>query len=468
MGSELYNKLIEYCKSDYYAFHMPGHKRNTEKAVMNNPFEIDITEINGFDNLHNPQEIILDEMNRASEFYGSDQSYFLVNGSTCGNMSAISAVAGPGDKIIVARNCHKSVMNVMELRHINPIYLYPELAEGQQFFGETKVEQVRSLIKENPDAKAVVITSPTYEGIVSDIVAIAKCVHENGMALIVDGAHGAHFSMWEGFPKSGIECGADVVVESLHKTLPSLTQTAILHYKDYGFVKQDTLEKYLGIYQSSSPSYVLMSSICNCVEEIVTNGEKLGREWSRKLNEFRNKLNKLNNLYIYSGQGDFDYDQGKIVIGIQKHCQGISGRWMSELLREKYHLEVEMQAGNYVIAMTSPYDTNEGMNRLACAVLEIDETLNHYSLMKDKQEDNVIYREPVKDESIYTLRNKTACQAYQVDEYDGEDKKRVSDKYVYMYPPGIPLIVPGEIPDDRLVNLINEYKQMGYEIIEQK
>ncbi|MBR3646048.1 MAG: aminotransferase class V-fold PLP-dependent enzyme [Lachnospiraceae bacterium] len=496
MKSDLYNKLIEYSRSDYYGFHMPGHKRNVTKSDMNNPYSFDITEITGFDNLHDPEEVILQEMMKAKQYYGSDISYFLVNGSTAGNLSAVSAVAKPGEKIIMARNCHKSVYNVIELRKINVAYIYPKTVKGKQFFGDIDIEELEQAIKANPDAKAVFITSPTYEGIVSDVEKIANIAHNNNMALIVDQAHGAHFKMSDCFPMSAIDCGADVVIESLHKTLPSLTQTAILHYRDYGYVNQKKLEKYLSVYQSSSPSYVLMSSICNCIDEMIKNGDKLAVEWTDRIENFKKKVSTLKNIEIYSEKDGYDFDISKIVICLKENNKA-DGKWLFDTLRDQFHLEMEMKAGNYVLAMTSAYDTDQGFDRLADALINIDDMLSEREeihKVRSKREDMIKSQSNYESDCVKTglgdicaIRNKVVCQIHEVSEYDDiniiqnkiadiinsvENKtydigEKMSDKYVYMYPPGIPLIVPGEIPDKRLLEIIEQYRKDGYEIKEQ-
>ena len=222
----LSESLQNYAQSDVYPFHMPGHKR--KKILFPDPYEMDITEIDGFDNLHHAEGILKEAQERAAALYGSKRCFYLVNGSTCGLLAAISAAAGRGDKVIVARNCHKAVYHALYLKELQAEYIYPAITNhGIQ--GQITVEQVRKTLRENPDASAVILTSPTYEGIVSDVKKIAEVCHEQNIPLIVDEAHGAHLGFSGGFPENAVRLGADAVIMSLHKTLPSFTQTALLH-----------------------------------------------------------------------------------------------------------------------------------------------------------------------------------------------------------------------------------------------
>ena len=230
----LLERLTEYAGSDAYPFHMPGHKRR---------------EIDGFDNLHHAEGILKDAMDEAAAIYGTDRSWYLVNGSTCGILSAVFATTENGGKILTARNCHKAVYHAICLNRLEAEYLYPEEITEFGINGGIRAEDVRKALEKDAmhcagnsgdvrgkitKIQAVLITSPTYEGVVSDIRAIADAAHEYGIPLIVDEAHGAHLEYADqchSFPKSALEYGADIVIQSLHKTLPCFTQTAILHVK---------------------------------------------------------------------------------------------------------------------------------------------------------------------------------------------------------------------------------------------
>ena len=218
----LEQKLYDYAKSDYYPFHMPGHKRQLDCRW--NPYELDITEIDGFDNLHDPQGLILDSMNRAKRLYNTKETFFLVNGSTAGILTAVHACVKRRGKILISRNSHKSVYNAAALLELETVCLYPQQLEDWNLAAGLSVEEVKRGLDENPDAQAILVTSPTYDGFVSPIKEIADLAHKAGIPLIVDEAHGAHFPFSEKLPESALTQGADLVVQSLHKTMPALTQ----------------------------------------------------------------------------------------------------------------------------------------------------------------------------------------------------------------------------------------------------
>ena len=260
----IYDKLLAYGNSDAYPFHMPGHKRQITDFV--NPFQIDITEIDGFDNLHHPEGILKEAQERAAALYGSRSTYFLVNGSTCGILSAVSALVRPGGEIILARNCHKASYHACYLGDLVIHSLYPQWEPKWGINGGILPEDVEKLLAEYPKTQAVLLTSPTYDGAVSDIRGIARICHAHRVPLIVDEAHGAHLGFHPYFPESALKLGADVVIQSFHKTLPSLTQTAVLHVGRDAQVDEERIRRFLGIYQSSSPSYIFMAAMDRCVE----------------------------------------------------------------------------------------------------------------------------------------------------------------------------------------------------------
>ena len=255
----LYQQLISYGESDVYPFHMPGHKRRA--LPFPNPYTIDITEIDGFDNLHHAEGLIREAEERAAKLYGADRSYYLVNGSTCGLLAAICAAARRGDKVLAARNCHKAVYHAISMQGLAAEFLYPAITRGD-LQGQITAAQVEEALTKHPDIAVVILTSPTYEGIVSDVAAIAACCHAHGAALIVDEAHGAHFGFGAGFPENAVRLGADAVIMSLHKTLPSFTQTALLHCNGTR-IDPGRVARYLGVYETSSPSEWMHASTCS-------------------------------------------------------------------------------------------------------------------------------------------------------------------------------------------------------------
>ena len=448
-------KLKALAQSDVYPFHMPGHKRQLSGFF---PYELDITEIEGFDNLHHAKGLLFEAQQYAAQMYQSRKAYYLVNGSTCGILAAISAATTKGGRVLVARNCHKAVYNAIYLRGLKAEYVYP-VATHYEIQGQIQAADVERKLVEKPDIQAIVITSPTYDGLVSDVRAIADLAHAHGIPLIVDEAHGAHFGLDEAFPDNATVLGADAVIMSVHKTLPAPTQTAILHLCS-DRINVTKMEKFLGIYETSSPSYVLMAGI---EESLRLADEARGaqmKEYVRRLQIFREKMRRLTILRVpdradFTGEEAYAYDIGKLLLVTNG---AISGKALQELLLKKYGLQMEMSSGNYVLAMTSFMDTEEGLERLADALLEIDATLT----VTDQREmfsPEKIYRQPKKAMEIDEVQDgESTSVAF------SEAEGRICADYIYLYPPGIPVIVPGEVLDQQTLTVIETCQKMELDV----
>lgn len=493
----LLERLTEYAGSDAYPFHMPGHKRREIPdgipGGFPDPYGIDITEIDGFDNLHHAEGILKDAMDEAAAIYGADRSWYLVNGSTCGILSAVFATTENGGKILTARNCHKAVYHAIYLNRLEAEYLYPEEITEFGINGGIRAEDVRKALEKdamrcagnsgdvrgkNTKIQAVLITSPTYEGVVSDIRAIADAAHEYGIPLIVDEAHGAHLEYADqchSFPKSALEYGADIVIQSLHKTLPCFTQTAILHVKGK-FVDQDRVSRYLSMFQTSSPSYLFMAGMERCIRYMDGDGRNGMVRYEERLEHFMERMEGLQVLEVLDREicGKYrtvaGWDPSKIVVSTMR-AEDFHGEELAETLRRKYHLEMEMTAPEYVIAMTSLMDTEEGFERLGTALLEIDGALRHCvepEQQKEKGESKEKERcetpEVTESKVLHPVRRMLICEAM-----NGDTERtalqdtvgKVSAEFVYLYPPGIPIIAPGEVFTDAIVEKIMAYKAAG-------
>ncbi|MCL2864901.1 MAG: aminotransferase class I/II-fold pyridoxal phosphate-dependent enzyme [Lachnospiraceae bacterium] len=454
----LFEILKEYTQSDIYPFHMPGGKRNPALNQTGLPYCYDITEIEGFDDLHQPnqQGPVRDLEKRASKLYGSDATALLVNGSTAGIISGIMACTKKGDEILVARNCHKAVYHGIFLNELQARYLYPHYNKETDLNESISLLQIEQALETYPNVKAVLITSPTFDGVVSDIKAISACVHQKGIPLIVDEAHGAHFGFHEAFPLNGLAFGADIVIHSLHKTLPSLTQTALIHGQGTR-VDWERVGFYLQMFQSSSPSYILMASIDVCLSmlENQTKREQLFSAYTRLLIDTRKELKKLKNLCLIETE---HFDISKILISVKGTRE--SGLSLYQKLLEQYHLQMEMAAGSYVLAMTSICDRPAGMERLVKALQAIDASMcrekTNLLLPVDFQFPKLKSRY-----NIFRVRNQTEgfisvpfahCQGH------------ISAEFAYLYPPGIPLVVPGEVINQRAAELLGQYAKIGFSI----
>ncbi|MCH4193560.1 MAG: aminotransferase class V-fold PLP-dependent enzyme [Butyrivibrio sp.] len=485
---ELYDHLLQLNESDLYPFHMPGHKRNVKAGVIKDISKIDITEIDGFDNLHDAHGIIAAAQIRANRLYGADETFFLVNGSSCGVLAAVSAVMNQGDCILAARASHKSFYHAAYLKHLRLKYLDSGNVQGYEFPDAVTAKEIEK--KLDSAVRAVFITSPTYEGIPADIAEIAEVVHSYGIPLIVDEAHGAHFGFTPEVPDSAVHQGADLVIHSVHKTLPSMTQTALLHVQGK-LVNRERLRRYLRIYQSSSPSYVFMASIDLCMEML----EKNRKDWFGKLIKYHDFLCRQTDGcgHLHIPDESVIPDPCKIVIAIPDHS--ITGQELYEVLREKYHLQMEMAGAYHVLAIISGNDTEEGIRRLADAVNEIDASVStqnvqkHMEVIKIQQSrserpDRSGNRSERPEESgsrtdqsggsteeqtdqITENADDTAMSLYRA--WDAETELipienavgRTAGEFINLYPPGTPLIVPGERFERKLLQQLQIYIDNG-------
>ncbi len=486
----LLERLTEYAGSDAYPFHMPGHKRREIPdgipGGFPDPYGIDITEIDGFDNLHHAEGILKDAMETAAAIYGADRSWYLVNGSTCGILSAVFVATENGGKILTARNCHKAVYHAICLNRLEAEYLYPEEITEFRINGGIRAEDVRKALEKDAmrcagnsgdvrgkitKIQAVLITSPTYEGVVSDIRAIADAAHEYGIPLIVDEAHGAHLEYADqchSFPKSALEYGADIVIQSLHKTLPCFTQTAILHVKGK-LVDQDRISRYLSMFQTSSPSYLFMAGMERCIRYMDGDGRNEMIRYEKRLERFMERMEGLQVLEVLDREicGKYrtvaGWDPSKIVVSTMR-AEDFHGEELAETLRRKYHLEMEMTAPEYVIAMTSLMDTEEGFERLGTALLEIDGALRRRMESGRKEKAASETPEGLESKLSHPVRRMLICEAMDADTERTafqDTVGKVSAEFVYLYPPGIPIIAPGEVFTDAIVEKIMAYKAAG-------
>ena len=460
----LYKELELYGKKDYYPFHMPGHKRNAAVISTDFPFERDITEIDGFDNLHHPEGLILEAQKRAADLYGSKECFFSVNGSTAALLSAVSACVTRGGQILMARNCHKAVYHAVYLRDLKPTYVYPHLEHELGINGGITPSRVKRALEENPDIEAILITSPTYDGVVSDVAGISRIAGEYHIPLIVDEAHGAHFCFSDYFPVSAVELGADIVIQSIHKTLPSMTQTAVLH-RCSDRVSSDMLKRFMGIYQSSSPSYILMASIDACMDKIEKDGQELFLSFTENLKRVRERLEKCSCIKIASSDmigkaGIFDYDRSKLLFFTKE--TSLTGRMLHEILRQEFHIQMEMESEQYVLGITSVGDTSDGFDRLCEAIEEID---RRESLKKKSEEKAEVLNENspcMEMKQIMSLAEamESTTRRCPLEESIG----KISAEFVYLYPPGTPILVPGEQITGQFIRNMRRYMEQGLDL----
>ncbi len=451
---KLYNKLLEYSKSNIYPMHMPGHKRNDKYLNMINPYLLDITEIEDFDNLFHAKGILKESMKRAASHYNSCNTNYLVGGSSAGILSGISACTKKGDKILVARNSHKSVYNAIYINELKPIYIYPQINSQYGINCGINPEDIEKMLTKHKDIRLIIITSPTYEGVVSDIEGISEISHKHKIPLFVDEAHGSHLGFHSYFPANSIQGGADIVIHSLHKTLPAFTQTGLIHVNS-SFVDYEKVKECLSIYQSSSPSYLLMSSIDKCINLLIEDGEELFRSFARRLESFYKKTEQLKHLKVLRKE-DIYFDPSKIILSVRD--VDISSIELYAILLEKYKIQVEMVSTDYIIAMTSICDTAVGFNRLLEALLDIDRQVKKkQSIYKTNMD--ILNQEVEIVKSIYEAKTSPSETIPFID-----SGGRITREYIYLYPPGLPILLPGERITKKHIKYLLECKKLGLSI----
>jgi len=453
----LFKRLCQWETEGAIPFHMPGHKRNTALAPYLKKLSagMDVTEIPGFDDLHAPEEILKTAMEETAALYGSRHAFFCVNGSTGGILASIRAATRRGDRVLVARNCHKAVYHALELCGLFPIYLAPPSLVGFGCAGSLPPGLVEEALALHADIRMVILTSPSYEGVLCDIASICHLAHAREIPVFVDEAHGAHLGLSKDFPAGAIAQGADLVVQSAHKTLPSLTQTAFVHLCS-GRISRDELARQLGIFQTSSPSYLLLASMEGCVSLLRLQREPLFDAWRRRLDQFRKQMAALGKLtLLQAGQdGIFALDPSKLVIGTAgTDCSGLA---LAERLRERYQIQVEMAMEDYAVAMTSPADTDEMMEALAGALLELDAACTSRTEQKPLP--------PLPLPHARLSMEEASALPWQLLPR-GRAASAVSAAAIWAYPPGIPLVLPGEEISGELVENLSRMEALGIKLV---
>jgi arginine/lysine/ornithine decarboxylase len=415
--------------------HMPGHKRNTALLGAELPYALDITELPGFDNLHDMRGTLAETAALAAELYGARRAFPLVNGATGGVLAAISAVCPRGGTLIMARSCHKSVYNAAELNGLDARYIPPEPD------GRVTPESVEKALRENENASLVALTSPTYDGVVSDIAAISKITRAHGVPLFIDAAHGAHFGFSPSFPEGPAKY-ADVTVVSLHKTLPALTQCALLLCNRFG----EELARRLAVFETSSPSYVLLGSIDRCARLIKSRGAALFAAYEENLSRFYGAVKPLQTLEMIRND-----DPGKIVVSARRAA--MTGRALFDALRNEYGVEPELFGADYALAMTSVCDTAESFRRLSDAICALDARAKPAPPREIPP-----LRVPERRMPPHEAANCRGAFA-PLEQAVGA----TSLEYVWAYPPGVPLLVPGEVIGADFLAQIREMRACGVE-----
>lgn len=462
--SPLEKYFQHYNEKNLLPLHMPGHQRKTEMGAAL-PYAYDYTEVEDLDNLHAPEGILQEAMNRTAAYYGCPDCFYLVNGSSSGLQAGIFALLEEGDEVVVARNCHRSVFYALSLRKAKIHFLLPEFWEDFSCFGSISPKEVERLLREFPKSKALIFTSPSYEGVVSDVEEIARLCHKNGLSLLVDEAHGAHFSPKKGasFPESAICLGADLVVQSPHKTLCSLTQSAWVLGKGQRY-SREKLSFYLSVFQTTSPSYPLMLSLEKATTLLETEGEALFAHWKEVMIGFREKARKLSYFsFLWEKEkACFAMDCSKIFLRALGIPELRLGRDLAKLLREDYGIESEMHSGENLLLMTGPFISEEELDRLFLALKDIERRFGEEKgkPLRSKLLSSALYQISVADNSLQISEG--LKEGEELSLCDGEG--RICLEYLSLYPPGIPLLFPGEKLTKEKIQEIETLEKEGIEL----
>ena len=521
----LYHDLIEYTDKQYTPLHMPGHKRNPA-FPQPEAIKADITEIPDFDSLYEESGPLLALKERVQRLYHSENSFLLVNGSTGGLLTAIRSATKQGDTVLMARNCHCAVYHAIRMFGLHAEYIQPEydrygIAEG------IRLEQVQNALhhfdlsafhsSHSPEQEAlssqthvstdifpehtnpsprrpslVILTSPTYEGRISELKAIADYLHKQKIPLLVDEAHGAHLSLHPAFEGSAVSVGADLVVQSLHKTLPALTQTALLHVNG-SLVTLDRIRSNFKMLQTSSPSFLLLSSVDQCICVLEERADELFSALHQNLIRFYEKTKTLKYLHVISPDeitrtGDFSQtncsttvssnrypcDPSRIVVTTPDTMTGLQ---LATRLKNDFGIELEASAPRHIIAITGIADTEETFDRFAEALQTLDTELvrnttltserstadaHSQSVLTSQKYNNMCFRYPSIPESVYdshmTEHAPTETLPYSACE------GHISAEFLYLYPPGIPMLVPGERISAELLTCIEQLLENNFSL----
>ena len=429
------NKIIRH---EPILFTTPGHSGGKgvldeyKEVVGKKIFKADLSELEGLDNLQNPSGIIKNSLVRASEIYGSKNTFYLVNGSTSGIIALMLATVGRGDSVLISRNVHKSVISALTLSGAHPVWISPEWENEWNIPSCIKPDKIRQKLEKNPNIKAVWITSPTYEGIVSDIESISKICKEKKVLLVVDEAHGALWNFSEKLPLSSIHLGADACVQSLHKTGSCLTQGAVLHLSKNSGINFEKLSQSLNLVNTTSPSYLILSSIEASIEYLHSKeGRQNIDELLKDIEEIKSFIKKNVGINFLESCENYQHDPTKIFMGIN----GISGYNLSDILFKKFNVEFELDNNKGVLALTGIGTTRKKLEKFAFSLIKAEKILQ-------KSQDVSILQPFIQPTVIYSPADAFYKKSKKIE--ISKSVGFISKETIVNYPPGIPLIIAGE------------------------
>ncbi|WP_246944102.1 aminotransferase class I/II-fold pyridoxal phosphate-dependent enzyme [Bacillus pinisoli] len=458
----LFTGLLEHAKKNPIQFHIPGHKKGTgidpefRDFIGMNALSIDLINIGPLDDLHHPKGMIKKAQELAAHAFGADHTFFSVQGTSGAIMTMVMSVCGPGDKIIVPRNVHKSVMSAIIFSGATPVFIHPVIDKELGISHGITPDSVEKALEQNPDAKGVLVINPTYFGVSADLKKIVEIAHSYEVAVLVDEAHGVHIHFHEDLPLSAMQAGADMAATSVHKLGGSMTQSSILNIKE-GLVSPKRVQSIISMLTTTSTSYLLLASLDAARRRLATEGRELAAKAIALAEKTRSAINEIDQLYcvgkeILGTKATFDYDPTKLTISVKD--LGITGYDAEKWLREQWNIEVEMSDLYNILCIITPGDTETETSILIDALQKLAEAFKHQSR---KETVNVF----VPDIPVLALTPRDAFYSEtEVIPFD-ETAGRIIAEFIMVYPPGIPIFIPGEIITEENLSYIKKNQEVG-------
>lgn len=455
----IYEALKWYKNQRIVPFDVPGHKqgrgnKELQEFLGADCLSVDVNSMKPLDNLCHPTSVIKEAEELAAEAFGADNAFFMVNGTTSAVQAMIMSVCKEGDKIIMPRNVHRSAINSLILIGANPIYINPGIHSRLGISLGMSLDDIRKAIKENPDAKAIFVNNPTYYGICSDLKEIVKLAHSHGMYVLADEAHGTHFYFDKRLPVSAMEAGADMAAVSIHKTGGSLTQSSMLLMKN-NRINPHYVRTIINLTQTTSGSYLLLSSLDMARRNLALHGEEIFEEVVSIAEYARNEINKIPGYYAFSkeivnGDNVYDFDVTKLTINTLDI--GLAGIEAYDILRDDYGIQIELGDIGNILAIISVGDTRYNIERLVSALSEIKRihTKDKKGIFDHEYINPIVKRSP--KEAFYAEKESISLEACE---------GRISGEFVMCYPPGIPILAPGELITKEAIECIVASKEKG-------
>lgn len=467
----LFDAMVSLAKSRKVSFHTPGHKSGKgistrfKKFVGPKIFSIDLTTLDEVDSLQKPKGVIKEAQALAAKSYSADHSFFLLNGTTGGNHAMILATCQPGDEVLIARNAHKSILSGLIFSGANPTFFSPEMDQDHLLPLNISVDAAKAAIDTHPKARVLVLTSPNYYGISAKLEEIITYAHQQSLIVLVDEAHGPHFHFHKNLPASAMTSGADLAVQSTHKIIGGMTQSSMLHVK-LGRINFARLSSVLRMVQSTSPSYILMASLDLARMQMATAGEKLLEKVIRLAEDTRRSINQIPGLFCFDQktinrhylQNPFDFDVTKLTI--QVRGLGLSGYQVSHLLNNDHQIQIEMADPMNILVIVSIGDRQDDLDRLVFALRKISKQFQ--GRRKTGPDFNPVALPPYGRATAMGPRE----AFFKTQEYlpIAKTEGRVSSQIVTIYPPGIPILVPGEVITQEIISYFEKIAPCGASI----